>query len=111
MFPRSESQPAPSPVVAVGGRFNFPARLRSLPFLRIAAAWEAFLVALASLRQNKLRTGLTLIGIVVGVTAVIAVDHHQGLDQTVAQAFFAGLDRFTISKRPRDYLKRLHQIQ
>ena len=103
MFPRSESQPAPSPVVAVGGRLNFPARLRSLPFLRIAAAWEAFLVALASLRQNKLRTGLTLIGIVVGVTAVIAVvTIIKGLDQTVAQTFSSqGSTVFTISKRPR----------
>ena len=101
MFPRSES-PKPPPAVIAGRRFNFPARVR-FPFFRIAAIWEAFFVALGSLRQNKLRTGLTLIGIVVGVTAVIAVvTIIKGLDQTVAQTFSSqGSTVFTISKRPR----------
>ena len=84
-------------------RFSFPAKVRSFPFLRLAAVWEAFLVAFGSLRQNKLRTGLTLIGIIVGVTAVIAVvTIIKGLDQTVAQTFSSqGSTVFTISKRPR----------
>jgi putative ABC transport system permease protein len=64
--------------------------------------WEAFLVALGSLRQNKLRTALTLIGIVVGVSAVIAVvTIIQGLDNKVATTFSSqGSTVFTISKRP-----------
>jgi putative ABC transport system permease protein len=77
-------------------------RVRAVPFLRIAALWEAFWVAAASLRQNKLRTGLTLIGIIVGVTAVIAVvTIIKGLDQTVASTFSSqGSTVFTVSKRP-----------
>src|SRR6185369_3147755 len=56
-------------------------RKRSVSFLRLTALWDAFLVALGSLRQNKLRTSLTLVGIVVGVAAVIAVvTIIQGLD-------------------------------
>src|SRR5919199_4991435 len=67
-----------------------------------AALWESFRVALLSLRLNKLRTGLTLIGIVVGVSAVIAVvTIIKGLDQTVATTFSSqGSTVFTVSKRP-----------
>jgi len=69
---------------------------------RLAAIWEAFRVATGSLRANKLRTALTLVGIVVGVAAVIAVvTIIQGLDQTVAQTFSSqGSTVFTISKNP-----------
>ena len=103
MFPRSESQLNPPLEPPVVRRISFPAKLRPLGFFRIAAVWEAFLVAVSSLRQNKLRTGLTLIGIIVGVTAVIAVvTIIKGLDQTVAQTFSSqGSTVFTISKRPR----------
>src|SRR5437870_6748249 len=91
------------PGMAFGRRISLPARISSFPFFRIAAIWEAFLVAAASLRQNKLRTALTLIGIIVGVTAVIAVvTIIKGLDQTVAQTFSSqGSTVFTVSKRPR----------
>jgi len=79
-----------------------PLRPRSFPRLRIAALWEAFFVAVGSLRQNKLRTALTLVGIVVGVAAVITVvTIIKGLDQTVAQTFSSqGSTVFTISKNP-----------
>jgi putative ABC transport system permease protein len=79
------------------------ARQTGLPsLLRITAIWEAFLVALGSLRTNKLRTALTLVGIVVGVAAVIAVvTIIQGLDNKVATTFSSqGSTVFTISKRP-----------
>ncbi|HEY6046506.1 MAG TPA: ABC transporter permease, partial [Pyrinomonadaceae bacterium] len=68
----------------------------------MSAVLEAFRVAVSSLRQNKLRTALTLVGIVVGVTAVIAViTIIKGLDQTVASTFNSqGSTVFTISKRP-----------
>ena len=88
-------------------RFTFaravlPARIKSFPIFRLAAVWEAFKVATGSLRANKLRTALTLMGIVVGVTAVIAVvTIIKGLDQTVAQTFSSqGSTVFTISKNP-----------
>jgi ABC-type antimicrobial peptide transport system permease subunit len=72
-------------------------------------------VALGSLRQNKLRTALTLIGIIVGVTAVIAVvTIIKGLDQTVAQTFSSqGSTVFhRLEAAAGHYLpRRLHQIQ
>ncbi len=59
-------------------------------------------MALGSLRQNKMRTALTLVGIVVGVAAVIAVvTIIQGLDNKVATTFSSqGSTVFTVSKRP-----------
>ena len=101
MSPRGDAKPN-AKGHALGKRISLPARIRSLPALRITALWEAFFVAAASLRQNKLRTGLTLIGIIVGVTAVIAVvTIIKGLDQTVASTFSSqGSTVFTISKRP-----------
>jgi putative ABC transport system permease protein len=101
MSPRSEAKPE-GPGDTFGRRIVLPGRIRSLPSLRLAALWEAFMVAAGSLRQNKLRTGLTLIGIIVGVTAVIAVvTIIKGLDQTVASTFSSqGSTVFTISKRP-----------
>ena len=98
----TSSETSPEPLV-FGSRRSLPARLRSFPALRVAALWEAFMVAASSLRQNKLRTALTLVGIIVGVTAVIAVvTIIKGLDQTVAQTFSSqGSTVFTISKRPR----------
>ena len=73
-----------------------------LSLLRLAALWESFLVAVGSLRANKLRTALTLVGIVVGVAAVIAVvTIIQGLDNKVATTFSSqGSTVFTVSKRP-----------
>ena len=83
-------------------RADLPARITSIPLFRLAAVWESFRVAIASLRANKLRTGLTLIGIIVGVTAVIAVvTIINGLNETVAQTFSSqGSTVFTISKSP-----------
>src|SRR5882762_2548083 len=83
-------------------RSQQPAKTRSFKVFRIAPIWEAFLVAAASLRANKLRTSLTLVGIVVGVSAVIAVvTIIKGLDQTVASTFSSqGSTVFTISQKP-----------
>jgi putative ABC transport system permease protein len=83
-------------------RARLPARIKSFPLFRLTAIWEAFRVATASLRANKLRTALTLMGIIVGVTAVIAVvTIIKGLDKTVAQTFSSqGSTVFTISKNP-----------
>jgi len=102
MSPGSIS-PTDSPAGVVFGQPLSPSsRLRSFRIVRVAAIWEAFFVALGSLRQNKLRTALTLVGIIVGVTAVIAVvTIIKGLDQTVAQTFSSqGSTVFTVSKRP-----------
>ena len=104
----SSSQNFDTPAVKPAGndpakrRITFPKKIRAFPVFRLAAVWEAFLVATSSLRANKLRTSLTLMGIVVGVTAVIAVvTIIKGLDQTVAQTFSSqGSTVFTISKNP-----------
>src|SRR6266478_1816947 len=104
MSPGGDAKPE---ATGFGPRLLAPGRTRSFsafkPTVRLAALWEAFLVAAASLRQNKLRTALTLVGIIVGVTAVISVvTIIKGLDQTVAQTFSSqGSTVFTISKRPR----------
>ena len=83
-------------------RIQLPSKPRSFKLFRIAPIWEAFLVAAASLRANKLRTSLTLVGIVVGVSAVIAVvTIIKGLDKTVASTFSSqGSTVFTISQKP-----------
>lgn len=63
---------------------------------------ESFRLALLSLRANKLRTFLTLLGVIVGVTSVIAVvTIISGLDKTVASAFSSqGSTVFSVSKHP-----------
>src|SRR5437879_12075326 len=97
----TSSETSPEPLILCNER-SLPARKWSFPALRVAALWEAFMVAAASLRQNKLRTGLTLVGIIVGVTAVIAVvTIIKGLDETVAKTFNSqGSTVFTVSKLP-----------
>jgi putative ABC transport system permease protein len=84
-------------------RITPPRKASWLRTLRLTALWEAFRVALGSLRSNKLRTALTLVGIIVGVSAVIAVvTIIKGLDKTVATTFSSqGSTVFTVSKRPR----------
>src|SRR5437868_13713617 len=71
-------------------------------WLFVHTTLESLRIAGGSLRANKLRTLLTLVGIVVGVAAVIAVvTIIKGLDQTVAQTFSSqGSTVFTVSKRP-----------
>ena len=61
-----------------------------------------FALSLQNLRANKLRTFLTLLGIIVGVAAVISVvTIIEGLNQTVASTFSAnGSTVFTLSKNP-----------
>jgi putative ABC transport system permease protein len=90
------------PQRAIFARAVLPQRIKESPLFRLAAIWEAFKVATSSLRSNKLRTALTLMGIIVGVTAVIAVvTIIKGLDRTVAQTFSSqGSTVFTISKSP-----------
>jgi putative ABC transport system permease protein len=90
-----------------------PTARRPARSIAASALWESFRVAFSSLRANKLRAGLTLIGIIVGVTAVIAVvTIIKGLDQTVASTFSSqGSTVFSVSKRPQiitsreDFLK------
>src|SRR2546422_7176619 len=103
MSPGSATPTNLSSDLAFGRELSPPRKARSFRIVSVAAIWEAFFVAFASLRQNKLRTALTLVGIIAGVTAVIAVvTIIKGLDQTVAQTFSSqGSTVFTISKRPR----------
>ena len=71
-------------------------------FVTLRLLNESFRLALLSLRTNKLRTSLTLVGVIVGVTSVIAViTIISGLDKTVASAFSSqGSTVFSVSKRP-----------
>ncbi len=71
-------------------------------FSSFSLLFESFRLALLSLRSSKLRTFLTLLGIIVGVTSVIAVmTIISGLDQTVSSAFSSqGSTAFSVSKRP-----------
>ncbi|HZI85370.1 MAG TPA: hypothetical protein VFD48_00945 [Pyrinomonadaceae bacterium] len=82
-------EPEPNrPNSALSLRAASRAKISKLRKFRITALWEALRVALSSLRSNKLRTALTLVGIIVGVSAVIAVvTIIKGLDKTVATTF------------------------
>src|SRR5580698_402249 len=61
---------------------------------------EAIRIALQSLWANKLRSALTLVGVVIGVAAVIAVvTFVSGINDYVSQKIFnLGADVFIISK-------------
>ncbi|NYF78550.1 ABC transporter permease [Granulicella arctica] len=63
---------------------------------------EAFLLALQSLWSNKLRSVLTLLGIVIGVSSVIAVvTLVNGANAFISTKFSSyGADVFTVSKMP-----------
>ena len=50
--------------------------------------WESIRIALRALRTNKMRTGLTMLGIVIGVGAVIAmVALGQGAAASIRKQF------------------------
>lgn len=68
----------------------------------LVRAWAITNLAVSNLFVNKLRTFLTLLGIIVGVASMIAVvTIIQGLNNTVASTFSAnGSTVFTLSKNP-----------
>jgi putative ABC transport system permease protein len=102
-FAPPPAQPDGAPRRASFGRRRLGAR-----WLFIHTTLESLKIAGGSLRANKLRTMLTLVGIVVGVAAVIAVvTIIKGLDKTVAQTFSSqGSTVFSVSKRPQVILSR-----
>ena len=61
---------------------------------------EAILIALSSLRANRLRSALTLLGIVIGVMTVITVvSFISGLNDYVEKKIFnLGPDVFIVSR-------------
>src|SRR6186997_53169 len=63
---------------------------------------EAARIALASLRSNKLRSFLTVLGILIGVSSVIAiVAITQGLDRYMADKVLElGSGTFAVQKMP-----------
>ena len=71
---------------------------------------EAVQIALQSLWANKLRTILTLLGVVIGVASVIAVvTLVNGANTYVATKFSSyGADVFTVSKMPQIKIGRAH---
>ncbi len=64
---------------------------------------EALKIALDSLWANKLRTALTLLGVIIAVSSLIAViTLVNGANNYVAQKIYRyGADVFTVSKQPR----------
>ncbi len=66
------------------------------------AFWEAVRIALGSLWAHKMRSVLTLLGVVIGVTSVIAVvSIISGLNGYVAEKVFnLGADVFVINRGP-----------
>ena len=53
---------------------------------------DCFQAALASLRANKLRTGLTTLGIIIGVAAVIAmVGVGKGAEKRIEEAIASSI--------------------
>src|SRR5688572_9747925 len=63
---------------------------------------EAIAIAVASLRSNKLRSFLTVLGILIGVSSVIAVVAiTEGLDSYIAERVLElGSQSFTVQKFP-----------
>jgi putative ABC transport system permease protein len=100
--------PPPAQPDGAPRRASFARRRRGGRWLFIHTTLESLKIAGGSLRANKLRTMLTLVGIVVGVAAVIAVvTIIKGLDKTVAQTFSSqGSTVFSVSKRPQVILSR-----
>lgn len=69
---------------------------------RLVLLWSIFRLSLTNLVANKLRTLLTVLGIIVGVAAIISVvTIIKGLNETVASTFSKnGSTVFTLSKTP-----------
>lgn len=63
---------------------------------------EAILIALSSLRANRLRSLLTLLGVVIGVmTVIVVVSFISGLNGYVAEKVFTlGPDVFVVTRTP-----------
>ena len=64
--------------------------------------WEAVRIAAASLRANKLRSLLTVLGILIGVSSVVAVVAiTEGLDRYISDKVLElGTKSFTVQKFP-----------
>ena len=56
--------------------------------MRTASLFEDFKMAFRALRANKLRSALTMLGIIIGVSAVIALlSVWRGVEKYIADAF------------------------
>jgi hypothetical protein len=79
---------------------SLPGAERPKPDAKLMNIAEAIRIALQSLWVNKLRSVLTLLGVVIGVAAVIAVvTFVSGINDYVAQKIFnLGADVFIVSK-------------
>src|SRR6185295_11615478 len=78
-----------------------PDRERRAPE-RLMPFREAIAIAVASLRSNKLRSFLTILGILIGVSSVIAVVAiTEGLDRYISDKVLElGTRSFTVQKMP-----------
>lgn len=71
--------------------------------------WKCFTMAISSILSNKLRSVLTMLGIIIGITAVIAlVSLMSGLTSEVTDAFEEmGIESITVSITARSSTKEL----
>ncbi len=71
--------------------------------------WKCFTMAISSILSNKLRSVLTMLGIIIGITAVIAlVSLMSGLTSEVTDAFEEmGIESITVSITSRSSTKEL----
>jgi len=52
--------------------------------LRLALVWEVFAMAFDTVRTNKLRSGLTVLGVVIGITSIVGMTAMiRGFDQSL----------------------------
>ncbi len=80
---------------------------------RLVLLWSIFRLSLTNLLVNKLRSLLTVLGIIVGVAAIISVvTIIKGLNETVASTFSKnGSTVFTLSKNPSVITSRVQMIK
>jgi putative ABC transport system permease protein len=97
--PAEPMQSSITPAHAHGGPQGAATALRSRRTMNLS---EAVVISTSSLWAHKLRSVLTLIGVVIGVSAVIAVvSLINGANQYVAtRVFRLGADVFGLSKQP-----------
>ena len=67
---------------------------------RIALLWEVITMAFDTVRTNKMRSGLTVLGVVIGITSIVGMTALiRGFDQSFRESITAlGPDTITVAK-------------
>ena len=88
--------------------FTFSNSLFKIPFVLAAEIKESFLMAMAALVAHKLRSALTLVGVMVGVFSIIVVmTTMRAMEKNIERNFAQlGSDTFVVAKWPRIHFDR-----